>query len=60
MKAWLALAPFMQALLTSEEAQDLVEYALLASLIALAAITGISSLGTAIAQAFSGISTSLA
>lgn len=60
MTAWLALNPVVQALLTGEEGQDLVEYALLVSLIALAAITGISSLGAAVASAFSGISTSIA
>jgi pilus assembly protein Flp/PilA len=50
----------IQDLMNSEEGQDLVEYALLVSLIALAAITGVSSVATAVATVFTNISTSLA
>jgi Flp pilus assembly pilin Flp len=43
-----------------EEGQDLVEYALLVSLIALAAITSVGYVSTAIKTVFTNISTSLA
>ena len=43
-----------------EEGQDLVEYALLVSLIALSAITGVSKIASAITTVFSNISASLA
>jgi len=48
-----------QNLLNGEEGQDLVEYALLISLIALAAITATTSLAGAITTIFTRISTSL-
>ncbi len=51
---------FVQSLLNSEEGQDLVEYALLVALIALACISGVSSIAGAITAVFSKISTSLA
>jgi pilus assembly protein Flp/PilA len=44
----------------SEEGQDLVEYALLVCLIALATITGVSQVASAITTVFSNISASLA
>ena len=47
-------------LTTREDGQDLVEYALLVSLIALVCITGISNVATAITKVFSNISGSLA
>ena len=43
-----------------EQGQDLVEYALLVSLIALAAITGVGKVATAVTTIFTNISTSLA
>ena len=43
-----------------EEGQDLVEYALLITFIALACIVGMQNLGTAINQKYSDVSTSLA
>lgn len=43
-----------------EDGQDLVEYALLISLIALAAITGVGYVATAVTTVFSNISNSLA
>jgi pilus assembly protein Flp/PilA len=49
-----------QELKNREEGQDLVEYALLISLIALAAITGVKNVTTAITTIFNNISTSLA
>ena len=48
-----------QNLLNGDEGQDLVEYALLISLIALAAITATTSLAGAITTVFTNISTSL-
>ncbi len=50
----------LQALLGQEEGQDLVEYALLVSLIALAAITGVGYVASAVTTVFTNISTSLA
>lgn len=49
----------MKRLLTETEGQDLIEYALLAALIALAAITAMSNLGTAINGKFNAVSSSL-
>ena len=46
-------------LLRDTEGQDLIEYALLAALIALAAITAMTSLGGAINSKFDSVSTSL-
>ena len=44
----------------SEEGQDLVEYALLCSLIALALVTGIQQLASAINVFFTNVSSTLA
>jgi pilus assembly protein Flp/PilA len=49
-----------QELVNREEGQDLVEYALLISLVALAAIAGIGKVTTALNTVFTNISTSLA
>jgi Flp pilus assembly pilin Flp len=49
-----------QTLASSEEGQDLVEYALLCCLIALAVITGVNSVATAVTSVFTNVSTSLA
>ena len=43
-----------------ESGQDLVEYALLVTLIALAAITGVGKVATAVNAVFTNVSTSLA
>jgi pilus assembly protein Flp/PilA len=48
-----------QSLKQGEEGQDLVEYALLVCLIALAAITGVNQVAQAITTVFSNISASL-
>lgn len=48
-----------EALKNGEEGQDLVEYALLVSLIALAAIVGVNDVATAVTGVFSTISASL-
>jgi len=50
----------LQELLSREEGQDLIEYALIAALIALAATTAMKSVGTQISSVFSSISTDLA
>ncbi len=50
----------LQDLRTSEEGQDLVEYALLVCLIALACVTGVNSVASAVNTVFSNISGSLA
>ncbi len=50
---------FVLRFIKDEEGQDLIEYALLAALIALAAIVGMQALGGAINQKFSDVSTSL-
>jgi len=45
--------------LTEEEGQDLVEYALIIALIALACVAGLQGLATAIQAAFTNIGTNL-
>jgi pilus assembly protein Flp/PilA len=57
---FLTLYVKMQNLMSNEEGQDLVEYALLISLVALAVISGVSNVATAIKTVFTNISTSLA
>ncbi len=49
----------LQNLIFREAGQDLVEYALLASLIALAAISGVRQVATSVTGVFSSVSTSL-
>jgi pilus assembly protein Flp/PilA len=49
----------LQGLKYGEEAQDLVEYALLVALIALATVTGVQNVATAIVTVFNNISTTL-
>ena len=53
------MTKFVLRLLNDTEGQDLIEYALLAALIALAAITAMQNLGTAINTKFGNVSTSL-
>ena len=50
----------LQNLLSREEGQDLVEYALIVALIAFGAITGMGYLANGLNNAFSTISTTLA
>ena len=57
---FLALYVKLQNLMSREEGQDLVEYALLVCLIALAAITGVNKIASAVNTVFSNISSSLA
>ena len=49
----------MEDLLTREEGQDLVEYALVVALIAFGAVTAMKGLGTEINSAFKTISSDL-
>jgi len=49
----------IQSLLSRDEGQDLVEYALIVALIALACTAGMSSLATAINNGFSALGTTL-
>jgi Flp pilus assembly pilin Flp len=48
-----------QNLMFSEEGQDLVEYALLCTMISLALITGMKGIASTISNVFSNISSSL-
>jgi len=57
---FLALYVKLQNLMAREEGQDLVEYALLVCLIALAAIVGVNKVTSAINTVFTNISSSLA
>ncbi|MGD0738515.1 MAG: Flp family type IVb pilin [Terracidiphilus sp.] len=57
---FLAMYVKLQNLMNREEGQDLVEYALLVCLIALAAITGVNKVATAVTTVFTNISSSLA
>jgi pilus assembly protein Flp/PilA len=57
---FLALYVKLQNLMVREEGQDLVEYALLVCLIALAVISGVQGVASAVNKVFSNISTSLA
>jgi pilus assembly protein Flp/PilA len=50
----------VQSLVNREEGQDLVEYALLVCLIALAAISGVRHVATAVTSVFTNVSNSLA
>jgi Flp pilus assembly pilin Flp len=56
----LRLQQNLRALVIHEEGQDLVEYGLLVSLIALAAIASTNSVANAITTIFNNISTTLA
>ena len=56
---FLKLLAKFQSLKNGEEGQDLVEYALLVSLIALVCISGVSKVATAVNTVFATISSSL-
>jgi pilus assembly protein Flp/PilA len=57
--AFLKLYVKFQTLTVAEEGQDLVEYALLITLVALAAVAGINKVASAINTVFSNISATL-
>jgi Flp pilus assembly pilin Flp len=59
-QAFLKFYVFLRSLQSSEEGQDLVEYALLCSLLALTLISSINQLASAINSFFTAVSTSLA
>jgi pilus assembly protein Flp/PilA len=56
----LALRVKLQNLMKQEEGQDLIEYALVAALIAVAAIAGMQSVASAVTSLFSQVSSLLA
>jgi pilus assembly protein Flp/PilA len=58
LKLWILYCG-MQRLITREEGQDLIEYALVVSLIAFAATAGMTTLATDINTAFTNIGTTL-
>jgi pilus assembly protein Flp/PilA len=58
-EALLKLSANLQTLMLAEEGQDLIEYALVVSLIAFAAVTAMGTLATDINAAFVGIGTRL-
>ncbi|HEY0784400.1 MAG TPA: Flp family type IVb pilin [Acidobacteriaceae bacterium] len=49
----------VRSLMQDESGQDLIEYALVAGLIGLGAVTAMGSLGTAVATAFNSVTTKL-
>jgi pilus assembly protein Flp/PilA len=53
------MGKLLKRLWKEEEGQDLIEYALLVALVALAATAGMNSLATAINAAFTSLGTSL-
>jgi pilus assembly protein Flp/PilA len=57
---FLALYVKLQTLMNREEGQDLVEYALLVALIALALIGSVQGVASAVSHVFTNISTTLA
>ena len=57
--ALVKLYVLFQNLKESEDGQDLVEYALLVCLIALAAISGVNHVASAVTKVFSNVSSSL-
>ena len=57
---YLSLLVRMQIFLNREDGQDLVEYALLVALIALAAVSGVRNVASAVNKTFNSVSTSLA
>lgn len=59
MKSLMLLSARFRNLLTREEGQDLIEYALVVALIAFAAVAGMQTLAQDINNAFIGIGTTL-
>ena len=50
---------YLKNFIKDEEGQDMVEYALLLGLIALAAVVGATALGTAVSSKYGALSTKL-
>lgn len=59
LELYLEMQNLKAALIKSESGQDLIEYALVVSLIALAATAGMSSVATKISAAFTAIGTKM-
>jgi pilus assembly protein Flp/PilA len=59
-RLYVKLVTNLQSLVASEEGQDLVEYALLVCLIALAAVAGVDKVANGVTGVFTRISSSLA
>jgi len=59
-RLYMVLITNLQSLVASEEGQDLVEYALLVCLIALAAVAGVNKVAAGVTSVFTKISSSLA
>lgn len=57
---YLRLLASLQNLMASEEGQDLVEYALLVCLVALAAIAGVDKVANSVTNVFTRVSSTLA
>jgi len=55
----MSLTSYLRTLAHQDEGQDLLEYALLVSLIAIAAILAVTSAGTSVSTIFSSIATKL-
>jgi len=58
-KLYMEIQNLKNALIQDERGQDLIEYALVVSLIALAATAGMSSVATKIGNAFTAIGTKM-
>jgi len=50
---------FIKNLITEDSGQDLIEYALVAALVGLGAVTSMKGLATSIGTAFNGVGTAL-
>ena len=50
---------FIKNLVTEDSGQDLIEYALVAALVGLGAVTSMKGLATSIGTAFNGVGTAL-
>jgi pilus assembly protein Flp/PilA len=59
LRAYIAMQSLKSALVDDQRGQDLIEYALVVSLIALAATVGMSSVATAIGSAFTKVGSKL-
>jgi len=59
LKAYVKLQGLKNALLKDQSGQDLIEYALVVALIALAATAGMKTLATGISGAFTSVGTKL-
>lgn len=59
LKVYVTIQGLKDALIRDQSGQDLIEYALVVSLIALAATAGMSSVATKISAAFTAVGTKL-